>query len=129
MTCMAPSQAHAMKEKDCSKPHALHSVAYVRALIPYSCVPDGALDGVPDGVPYDVRGVLDCVLDGVLCALVLPGDLGTYVCLVCGVCSASLELLVSLSALCSWKHLSESGSQPRRRWAQRLAKCTCNVIA
>ena len=63
----------------CSKPNALHSVAYVRALIPYSCVPDGALDGVPDGVPYDVRGVLDCVLDGVLCALVLLGGLGTYV--------------------------------------------------
>ena len=39
----------------------------------------GVLDVVSDGVPYDVHGVLDCVLDGVLCALVLPGDLGTCV--------------------------------------------------
>jgi hypothetical protein len=30
-------------------------------------------------VPYDVHGMLDCVLDGAFCALVLPGELGTYV--------------------------------------------------
>jgi hypothetical protein len=43
-------------------------------------LPDGVLDAVPhgvlDGVPYDVHGVLDCVLDGLLCALVLPDELG-----------------------------------------------------
>ena len=37
--------------------------------------------------------------------------------------------VVSLSPLCSWMHLSESGSQPRRRWAQWLAQCTCDIIA
>jgi hypothetical protein len=73
--------------------------------------------------------VLDCALDGMLCAHVLPGELGMRGVLCTYACSASLEWPVSLSAWCSGMHLCESGSQPRRRWAQCLPKCTCDIIA
>ena len=71
---MAPSQGHARKE--CSKPDALCAKSV-------HCL----LDGVPDVqcvctyVPtyahtYVRTHVLDCALDGMLCAHVLPAELG-----------------------------------------------------
>jgi hypothetical protein len=114
---MAPSQGHARKE--CSKHDALHSVSRVFQFLTY------------------VRTYAHCLLDGVcfvhlfyLVSLVrmlgVPAVLG-----VLGVFGEPgvATYVVSLSPWCSWMHLSESGSQPRRRWAQWLAQCTCDIIA
>ena len=60
---------------------------------------DAVPHGVLDGVPYDVHGVLDCVLDGLLCALVLPDELGTYV-----------RMLGVAGVLCVLSALSEHGA-------------------